>query len=298
MTGFCSVEGLAGDLPVRIEMKTLNHRFLDVKLRLPRELSSVEIPMRQLLQSRLARGALEVKVERLPQTEAPDPATIEPNLALASSYLRALHALQKHLGLSDSIRTMDIATMPDVLERQTRDHEASDQWKQLEPVVEKALTKLTQMREHEGQALARTLREALDELQATIERLRAMREQVSTSYRDKITEKIKGVFEAHPIAVASAQSVLESRIAQELAILLDRTDIEEELTRFRGHLDHFRKVLDGGGPVGRKIDFILQELHREINMLGNKAQDFQMSEDVVQVKVRLEQLREQVMNLE
>src|SRR5690606_32632981 len=94
------------------------------------------------------------------------------------------------------------------------------------------------------------------------------------------------------LAGTSMQTLLESRISQELAMLIDRTDIEEELVRFRGHLDHFAKVLDGGGQVGRKLDFILQELHREINTLGNKAQDFGISEDVVQVKVRLEQLRE------
>jgi uncharacterized protein (TIGR00255 family) len=303
MTGFSSVEGEAGGQRLRLELKALNHRFLDLKVRVPRELSSYEVPLRASLQASFSRGAIDLKIERAGEAAAIGTNTVQTNLALAAHYYESLITLQKTLGLNDAIRTIDLAQMPEVITRGGHDSAApaSDQtaWADLERLLKQGMAKLEEMRRHEGEAIGAVLRHALDEMQTGIGHLREARAACETQYRAKFHEKITAVFEAHPLpAGASVQAVLESRIAQELAMLIDRTDVEEELTRFRAHLDHFRKTLDGGGPVGRKLDFILQELHREINTLGNKAQDFGISEDVVQIKVRLEQLREQVMNLE
>jgi uncharacterized protein (TIGR00255 family) len=172
-------------------------------------------------------------------------------------------------------------------------------WKKLEPVITQALDGLASMRKHEGTTLGKILTDAAQDLESKIKLLREKRAKVAGRYPERIREKVKGIFEMYPLPPESGiQAVLESRISQELAMLADRTDIEEELVRFQGHLDHLRKVLREGGQVGRKLDFVLQELGREINTLGNKAQDFAMSEEVVAVKVKLEQLREQVMNLE
>ncbi len=297
MTGFSSLEGELRESRIRIEVKTLNHRFLDIKLRLPRDLASIENPLRSLIQARLSRGAVDLKIDR--QGCADEAATvIHPNLALAANYYEAIRAIQKTLGLTDSVRSIDIASLPEVLSRASADAPAEELWNSIEPLVQDALSKLQEMRRTEGAALEITLREGLDELEGKIALLRQSRAACESAYKEKIRARVKSIFEAYPMSESSAQAVLESRIAQELALLLDRTDIEEELTRFQGHIDHFRKVLNAGGPVGRKLDFILQELHREINTLGNKAQDFGISEEVVQMKVRLEQLREQVMNLE
>jgi uncharacterized protein (TIGR00255 family) len=155
------------------------------------------------------------------------------------------------------------------------------------------------MRAHEGAALCTVLLDACRSLESTLEIIRARRKECATLLEQRNQERIRAVFEAHPLPVGVAvQAVLESRVAQELGLLLDRTDIEEELTRFGGHLAHLRKTLQDGGPVGRKLEFLLQELGREINTLGNKAQDIPVSEQVLAVKVRLEQIREQVLNLE
>jgi uncharacterized protein (TIGR00255 family) len=300
MTGFSSVEGEVAGARLRLEMKTLNHRFMDVKLRLPRELSALDVQLRAALQAKFSRGSFDVKLERVASADEGAP-VVHTNLGLAASYYEALTRIQKTLGLSDPIRTIDVAHLPEVISRTSAEAPSEDLWAALEPLLGDGIDRLTEMRRHEGEALSRVLLDTIDELESTLRGLRARRAECQESYRERVGAKVRAVFEAHPLpdsAAGATAALLESRIAQELALLMDRTDVEEELTRFQGHLDHFRKVLRGGGAVGRKLDFILQELHREINTLGNKAQDFAIGEEVVQVKVRLEQVREQVMNLE
>jgi uncharacterized protein (TIGR00255 family) len=299
MTGFGSCEGSIGEQKYRIEVKTLNHRFLDIKVKLPRELYSADQQLRAKIQSKLSRGSVDFKIERIQEASTTTPSLqVQPNLELAKSYSEALRAIQKATGASGEISAAQIASLPDVLTRNTQDLTSEEAWKKLEPLVSEALTHLSTMRAHEGQNLKKILNEAASEMETKIKTLRSKRAQVTERYPDKIKEKVKAIFEMYPLENATTATILESRISQELALLMDRTDIEEELVRFQGHLDHLRKVLNEGGQVGRKLDFVLQELGREINTLGNKAQDYSMSEDVVQVKVKLEQLREQVMNLE
>ena len=298
MTGFGSAEGTIGGVRYRVEMKALNHRFLDLKLRLPRELQSAEIPLRKSLEGLFNRGALEIKLERASDAGGLEDAPAL-NMTLAAHYYEALVSLQKTLGLSDPIRTAEIASLPDVISRTEVLAPPDDAWTELEPLIRAAAEHLSKMRATEGAALTRALTQALDDLSVTITGIRARRTEWQALSKKKIQERIQAVFDAHPLpAGAPAQAVLESRIAQELSILLDRSDIEEELTRFEGHLAHFRKILVEGGPVGRKLDFMLQELGREVNTLSNKAQDLGISEQAVQIKVRIEQIREQVMNLE
>ena len=153
-----------------------------------------------------------------------------------------------------------------VLTRGTLEAPAEELWKALEPLVVKAVNELFEMRRHEGEALTANLLEAATDLEGTITRLREKRKAVSSKYPERSREKIKAVFESYPLNDGNIQAILEARISQELAMIADRTDIEEELVRFQGHLDHLRKVFREGGQVGRKLDFVLQELNREINM--------------------------------
>lgn len=298
MTGFSQAEGETAGGRLKVEIKTLNHRFLDAKVRLPRELSSAEIPLRAALAGRFTRGAVEIKVERMADPARADESAPRIDRAQARRYLEEVRQLQSELGLPGALTISDLLALPEVLGRGQETASVEDPWPQVEPVFASALQKLSEMRTHEGQALARTLGATLDELDARIRFLREKRKESEGVLRARARERVQAVFEAFPIANASVEAALESRVSQELALLLDRTDIEEELIRFQGHLDHFRKVLGEGGPVGRKLDFILQELNREINTLGNKAQDLGISEETVSIKVRIEQLREQVMNLE
>jgi uncharacterized protein (TIGR00255 family) len=298
MTGFGTAEGAIAGHHYRVEVKSVNHRYLDLKLRLPRELHAVDTQLKALIQSRLTRGAIEMKFERISEGSAGIAADLSLNIDLARRYQEKIKELQTALGLKDQVTTMEIASFPDVLTRGATDLPSEDTWKRAEPLATKALDGLAEMRAHEGAALGKVLLAAADELAVAITSLREKRKAVAGKYPERILEKVRAIFEAYPIAEGNIQAVLEARMSQELAMIADRTDIEEELVRFEGHLEHLRKVLREGGAVGRKLDFVLQELNREVNTLGNKAQDYGMSEEVVAAKVKLEQLREQVMNLE
>ncbi len=300
MTGFGSAEGTVHGQKIRVEVKSVNHRFLDLKVRLPRELQSIESILKALIQSKFTRGAIDLKVERVSDGGGPSAASTELtlNTDLAKRYLSKIRELQAAVGLNDPVSVRDLASYPDVLTRNSGELPSEETWKALEPIITSALAGLYEMRKHEGESLGQILIGAAAELDRTISSLREKRKAVSGKYPDRIREKVRAIFEAYPLSEGNIQAVLEARISQELALIADRTDIEEELVRFAGHIDHLRKVLREGGQVGRKLDFVLQELNREINTLGNKAQDYGMSEEVVGAKVRLEQLREQVMNLE
>ena len=298
MTGFGTTEKAVNEQSYKIEIKTLNHRYLDIKLRLPRELQPLEHLVRTTAQSQLSRGSVEIKIENTTQSESTTN-QISIDYKLAEQYLTALKNIAQKLNVEANVSAREIANYPDVIRRAQNEMSLDETWKLFEPVLLDAFHKLKSMREHEGKNLKLLFEKTLNELKQTLGTIRKKREAAMSQYKSKIGEKIKLIYESYPLSsMQNQQALIESRIAQELAMLLDKIDIEEELARFEGHLNHFKKVMDEGGPVGRKLDFILQELNREINTLGNKAQDFTISEDVVGVKVKLEQMREQVMNLE
>lgn len=307
MTGYGTAEAQLLGQKHRLEIKSVNHRFLDLKVRLPRELQAFDSLVKATVQGRFSRGAIELKLERPAQDGASGAGRIQVNLPRAREALEALELLRSNLKIGEPVTLRDVSQFPDVISLQEGlavpsqdDVEKFQQfWKgQFEPLVEQAVAHLSAMRAHEGAALAAILLQGMTEIETQILDIRARRTRSENEMRARIEEKIKRVFEAHPLATANVQAVLESRISQELALVLDRTDIQEELHRFQGHIQHFRKTLAEGQQLGRKLEFILQELGREINTLGNKAQDLGISEQVVAVKVKLEQLREQVLNLE
>ncbi|MBL7715293.1 MAG: YicC family protein [Bdellovibrionales bacterium] len=299
MTGYGSAEGEIAGRKYRIEIRTVNHRSLDLKLRIPRELLAVENSLRTFLQNQFARGSMEFRIDRVSESESgSSPMMGEINLELAQAYLAKIEAMGKKLGLSEKPSLGLILGLPEVMTRTQTEVAQETAWKELEPIVSKAATSLRSAREHEGQALVKVLMGAISDLESALVSLRKRRGECESELKEKFSERVKKVFEAYPLSTESVQAVLESRIAQELALILERTDIAEELDRFQGHLDHLKKTLGGSGPIGRKLDFLLQETNREANTLSNKAQDLAMSTEAVQIKLRLEQLREQSMNLE
>lgn len=324
MTGFSTAEGTIDGRPFRIEIKSLNHRFLDIKVRLPRELSGFENLVRTTAQTLLVRGSIEIKIERLTENVETEAVTTDPrshfNLELAKKYKDLLLDFCRKTGISETLTLKDILSMPDVVQINIPEAVVFSELqldaisKEIDALCKTGMSKLIQMRAQEGSALATVFSTALAELQTRIERLRMLRDQSLQTTQARIREKVQRIFDTYAPnfqtidwksldasssagASTAMKALLESRIAQELALIVDRSDIEEELTRFTGHIDHFKKVLEQGGQAGRKLEFILQELNREINTLGNKAQDLALSEDVVQMKVRLEQLREQILNI-
>ncbi len=304
MTGFASSEGEVGPKRVRVEIRSLNHRFLDIKTRIPKEFSLVDLSLRSETQKHFARGSIEIKVEKL--SDANDHAAeFEANLALAAHYFECLKKLQLTLGLADTIRTSDILTFPDVIARSKSyllspdaQIETKQIWTALQPVVRDALRRLAKMREEEGKSLQNALEKTLRDLRGFLTQIQKRRSECLAAYKGKVQTRLATLWDSFKIEDKALSSLVDTRVAQELALLLDRTDIEEEIARFDGHLEHFQRVLSGSEPMGRKLEFLCQELHREANTMGNKAQDLSMNEVIVQVKVLIEQLREQVLNLE
>ncbi len=304
MTGFGSAEATVGGRKYRLELRSVNHRFLDLKIRVPRELAAHESRIRLAVQARITRGAVELKLEGASaEAGAAQLPPVRLNLDRARQVHAALENLRSELGIGQPLTVRDITRYGDVFMEGDAAHASTDTdgdsaWENhLQPLIQSGLDELLSMREREGRALASILLSGMDEIAGVITEIRRLRTSSEAEIKTRISEKLRRVLDAFPLEPAPSQALLETRVAQELALVLDRTDIQEELDRFVGHIAHFKKTLSDGQQLGRKLEFILQELGREINTLGNKAQDLGISHHVVAVKVRLEQLREQVLNL-
>lgn len=306
MTGFGNSESVLDGTRYRCEIKSLNHRFLEIRLRLPKEFQAFEFELRAWLQSKMSRGSLEFKIETTSQASLKEQKKIDPsiNFALAASYHEKLLALQKIIGLGgpqDPIRTIDIALLPEVITLEDPEKDSSARKAFLFELAENTLQSFFDSRRKEGEKLATAIQTMIVQLQNEIKPLRELRQSIIQTEREKIREKVAALFELYPLSTTSIQVVLESRISQELALLIDRTDIEEELTRIETHLNQLSQLLQTKGPIGRKLDFLIQELHREANTLGNKSttlSSLKISETALHLKSTLEQIKEQAMNIE
>jgi uncharacterized protein (TIGR00255 family) len=287
MTGFGRAETEVEGRRFSIEAKSVNNRFLEVKVRLPRRYQAWEEKVRPLVQSRLARGRVDV-------TLTADGNASETNVRLDHEAARRWHALlvglREDLGLTEPIRLAEVLAGPEVLLTAEGTEDLEALWPRLAPAFEEALNGLVEMRRTEGRALAADLGGHLD---ALAERLAEAQTRVAANTAlaaDRLKERLQkwlGGVEIEP-----------DRVIQEAAIMIDRMDVSEELVRAASHVDQFRDLLAEPGPVGRKLEFLLQELHREVNTLGAKSTDADLSRLVVDVKSDLERMREQIQNVE
>jgi uncharacterized protein (TIGR00255 family) len=285
MTGFGSAEGLVGGSRVSVELRTVNHRFFSPSIKLPSELSRWEPEVREALRRRIARGHVTVaaRTERTAGTSSID----EQRFA---SYAAMLRDLRDRHGLDGPIDIATILRMPDVLA--STDDGAEGTAGDLIAIVETAIESLTKSRGEEGRRLAEFLLERLAIVEGALARIAARAPERVVAQRDRLRESVR--------VLTEGMAVDEQRIAQEIAILADRLDVQEELQRFGSHITAFRAAVEqsGGEPVGKRLGFLLQEMLREANTTGSKANDAAMLQDVVTIKEELERIREQVENLE
>ena len=286
MTGFGTAEGALGSARVSVELRSVNHRFFNPSLKLPSALSRWEQDVREALRQRVARGHLTVtaRVERT----APEVAQVDDaRFALYAARLRDLR--QRH-ALGGDITVESILRMPDVL-RPVAD-EADGTLDELLVVVNTAADALTQMREAEGARLGAILRDRLEVIEAAVARLATRAPDRVLAQRERLRENVR--------VLMDGAAIDEQRLAQEIAVLADRLDVGEEIDRFTTHSLAFSHTLSapGGEPVGKKLSFLLQEMLREVNTTGSKANDALMQQDVMLLKEELERMREQVENLE
>lgn len=300
MTGYASRTFSYLDQNYKIELKSLNHRFLELKLRTPREWSSFETSLRSLVESKLKRGSVEFWVERVSIGGAAN--EIQVNLKQAEYAHQLLSDLSLRFNLSEKVSLRDLVTFPEVVGKGNSVSLTDEQLGQLKTLLldegAKALDDLVKMRGQEGAKLQTALLAIVEQFRLAHGRFVALRDQIRKRAQEKIRKRIEQCFEAYSTPDSQMRALMETRIAQEISYALDKLDIEEELTRFIGHVTEIEKILKAGGHVGKKLDFMFQELNREINTLGNKAQDLEVSQDVISLKMWVEQMREQSLNLE
>lgn len=288
MTGFGRGEVTTEVGTIVVEMKTVNHRYLDIAIRAPKEFNSLEENMRSVIRQALARGRVDVFVRFTPSLEQAPTVTV--NLALAKAYLAQVQVLQEETGLQGQLTPRDLLELPQVVRL---DEPVLDPELLQVPFVEvtqAALARLTEMREQEGLRLVSDMQERLVTLVELLAAVADRSPEVVTEYRQKLTLRLQDML---PEGVLD-----EARLAQEVALLADRACITEEIVRLRSHFAQFEALLGREEAIGRQLDFLVQEMNREINTIGSKANDAKIAQLVVEMKSELEKIREQTQNIE
>ena len=289
MTGYGRGECSRGGVKITIELNSVNRRQADITINLPRELMELEPRIRDIINARVSRGRLNVAIGYHPSSDRPQ-AHIRLDTALAKAYLLAAKKLHRELGIDGSVTLDSLLRAPGVVNLIEAETDASS----LAPLVEKALNQaldqLIRMREREGKHLAADLMKRMQLIREGVEKVRAEAPSVVKRYQQQLHTRIKN----SGIEV----SLDDERLLKEVAIFADRADISEELTRLSSHLDQCAGCLASNEPVGRTLDFLSQEMGREINTIGSKANEISITQTVVLLKGELEKVREQVQNIE
>lgn len=287
MTGYGRCQILRDGREMTVEVKSVNHRFLDVSYRLARHLSFLDDTVRQGVAARVARGHVDVFVNY--ENHRADAREIKVDTALAAAYQKAIRELALVLERQEDLSLSEYARLPDVLTTQEREEDQTTVRALFEEALSGALDALCEMRAQEGERMRQDVLEKVASIEAIREKIAARAPQVVTDYRDKLRERVAALAEGE---------IDESRLITEVAVFADRAAIDEELVRLLSHTAQIRRTLELLEPVGRKLDFLVQELNREINTIGSKALDAQIAQLVVQAKGEIEKLREQVQNIE
>ena len=290
MTGYGRAEAILDGQKYTVEIKSLNHRFLEISLRLPASLSALEMEIKKKIGEPLLRGKIDVSIRRDVQSSAENGQYLALNLPLAQNYFNLLMQLKQSLNLQDDIRLEMIAGQKDVFQMAELPQDDSVLWQRLAAVLEEALAGMMEMRRREGEILSRDLSARLDLMTQLLSRIEAKAPQVVLEYQKRLTDRVR--------ELTSGLVVDESRLSQEVAILAEKSDITEEIVRLRSHFGQFLEMLDREEAIGRKVDFLIQEMNREVNTIGSKSSDADISKQVIEIKSELAKLREQVQNLE
>jgi len=285
MTGFGRADGPDG---LAAEVRSVNSRHLEVRPRLPRELAALEAEVRAVAARHFERGQVEIGV-RLPREGAFAP-KLEVDLEAARGYARAAGELARDLHRAEELSVAALLALPGVARMREPELEAESLAGAVLAVVERACAACAEMRAREGEALARELRGRLDAIEKLVGEVESRVEVVRGSLRERLEKRIA--------AIAPALEADPARLEQEIVLQVDRMDVTEETVRLRSHLAQFREALDAPGAVGRKLEFVLQEMGRETNTIGSKSADAELSRAVVALQTEQEKLREQVLNVE
>ncbi len=271
MTGYGSAEGSCGALEISIELKSVNNRYLDCSVRLPRSFLFAEEAIKSEVQRRISRGKVDVFVN-VDSSGAEDMA-VAVNAALAKGYADAVERIARELGLEKGLTARDIARFPDVLSVEKKELDRDETGRALAEICAAALERFDEMRRAEGERLRRDIAGRLDTIEALVAEVERRSPETVAEYRARLQKKLNDILES--------KSVDEQRILTEAAIFADRVAVDEETVRLHSHISQLRAMLDTGSPIGRKMDFLVQEFNREANTIGSKCSDGAVATTVI-----------------
>ena len=289
MTGFGRAECQEGDYTYQAEIRSVNNRFIEINTRLPKAYIDLEQPLKKLIKSHCSRGSISLTISLGNSNEGSGEWDVKPNLPLATQYVDALKQIQVSLGIEGEIDLKSVVGLRDIIkiEPVTLDTAKKDL---ILNITTEVLASLKKMRVEEGENLQKDLAQRIDAIENHAAEIESRHPEVIKEYQEKLNERIKTLNEGVGLD--------ETRLAQEAALLADRSDVTEEITRLKSHLNQFRNFFNANEPIGRKLEFITQEINREVNTTGSKSNDIVISNRVIEMKSELEKIREQVQNIE
>ena len=289
MTGFSRYENQSEDLTCKVEIRSVNNRFIDINTRLPKSLAPLELPLKKMVKTKCARGSFDISIAIEKNGDSEAGLEVNPNLPLATEYLKAFKEIQDGLGLKGEIDINTILSQRDVVKSELKKVEFSCEEIVMQS-VDRALTDLIKMREDEGRNLEKDILNQISSIETLRKSIAAKQSITIQKFQDKLNEKIK--------ILTSGIEIDPARIAQESALLADRCDVTEEIVRLKSHLEQFNILIASNDPQGRKLEFLTQEINREVNTTGSKTIDLEVSSAVIEMKSCLEKIREQLANIE
>jgi uncharacterized protein (TIGR00255 family) len=289
MTGFGRGTVSDENFSISVEIKTVNNRFLDMNLRMANELQTLEANLKRAIQTRLSRGRVDVFVN----SERTSEIVYELNRPLISGYLSALKQMQEEFSLTGEADLNVIARLPNAL--QTKAEDLSENFTSaVETAVKIALDELEKMREVEGESLKNDLNNLLSDIENHLPKIESESEKVAEEYLLRLNKRIENLLSKSDSQI----EIDQARLAQEVAYLADKSDISEEITRLKSHIEQFRNIVGEEKEVGKRLDFLTQELNREANTIASKTNNLTVKESALQIKSAIEKIREQVQNVE
>lgn len=288
MTGYGKSEQTIDSLNVTVEIKSVNHRYFEFSARVPREYGFLEEKLKKYCNSLITRGKVEcyVSVEDLEEREM----EVNVNETLAAGYVKALKELSERFGLKDDISAVTLSRYPDVITLHKASEDEERIWNAVKTVAETAVSKFIEMRETEGSKLRGDILSRADYIIKCVEFIEGRSPETVREYNEKLKQRMKELL--------GDAAVDEQRLLNEAAIYADKIAVDEETVRLRSHISQLREFMNSSEAIGRKLDFLVQEINREANTIGSKAQDVDIAKKVIAIKAEVEKIREQVQNIE
>lgn len=287
MTGFGRGEFSQGASTFSVDVRSVNHRYSDVSVRMPRAMSVLEEKVREFVNEKISRGKVDVYIN---YSTFGQNSQVKLDTNLAKAYVDSLKILKEMFAIKDDISLSLLTRFPDIMALETVEQDMEELWLILKEALKIAINALVEMRKREGERLKKDLLEKLVNVRGLVENIKEKSYSIVDEYKNKLYDRIKELTQDIPID--------ENRLLTEVALFADKSSIDEELVRLSSHMEELRKALNFNGSIGKKLDFIIQEMNREVNTIGSKVTDLGILNNVINIKTEIEKIREQVQNIE